>query len=459
MLKDQMWFRFEEAMHIAYRQFQDEGKEVKADAGLVEEITKMPFGDVRKREMAQKLWEKWEKLPVNAEVSGQEPNGLEEICRLRPKYDLPEQVEDMGISYDRVYGAWLGRCAGCLLGQPMEGWKRERIEGLLGKTGNLPVKGYVSSDLSVEIRKRYGVEDDRKVYGGSKINWINNTDGMPEDDDINYTILALKLMEEKGFEFTSYDVGLCWLGSLPILHVCTAERVAYLNMINGLCPPESAKAQNAYREYIGAQIRADFFGYVCPGNPQKAGELAYRDAVVSHRKNGIYGEMFVAAMVAAAAAENDLKKVITTGLSQIPANCRLAKRIWEVIRWHQERVDALSALDRIHKQYDEDFGYDWCHVIPNAMIVCIGLLYGDKDFSKTMDLCLRAAFDTDCNCATAGSVLGMMLGAEKLPAEWTGPLKDKVRSGVDGIGQARISELAQRTLRVYETWKGETVTY
>lgn len=454
MLKDQIWFRFEEAMHIAYRQFQDEGKNVEADAGLIEELGKMPYGDRRKREVAQMLWDKWENLPCDGEFFKDEPNELELIRRLRPKEGLEGWGQDVDASYDRIYGAWLARCAGCcLLGQPMEGWRRERIEGLLAETGNLPVKGYVSSHIPGEIRRRYGVEDDKKVYGGSKINWINNTDGMPEDDDINYTILALKLMEEKGFAFTSYDVGLCWLESLPVLHVCTAERVAYLNMVNGICPPESARFRNAYREYIGAQIHADFFGYICPGNPQKAAELAFRDGAVSHVKNGIYGEMFVASMIAAAAVENDIKRIIFAGLSRIPANCRLARGIGEVIGWHDKKVGAQSALDQIHERYDENFGYDWCHVIPNAMIVCIGLLYGDKDFSKTMDLCLRAGFDTDCNCATAGPVLGMILGAEKLPAEWVAPLKDKVQSGVDGMGRIRISELAQRTLRVSESGK------
>lgn len=306
----------------------------------------------------------------------------------------------------------------------------------------------MSSCVEPAIREKYRIVDDAAVYGSDHVNWINNTDGMPEDDDTNYTILALKLMERKGFAFTPYDVGECWLSSLPVMHVCTAERVAYCNMVNGINPPMSGAYKNAYREYIGAQIRGDFFGYVCPGEPQKAAGLAWRDASISHVKNGIYGEMFVAAMLAGAATETDMEQIVRIGLMQIPRTCRLAKAVGEALAWKKSGILQTVAMERIHRRYDELDGYDWCHVVPNAMIVCMGLLYGNGDFGKTMDFCLRAGFDTDCNCATAGSVVGMLLGARGLPEKWTTPLHDQIRSGVDGMGQVRISELAKRTVAV-----------
>ena len=110
---------------------------------------------------------------------------------------------------------------------------------------------------------------------------------------------------------------------------------------------------------------------------------------------------------------------------QIPPKSRLAEAIEEILSWNMQSVDAEEAARRIRQRFDERLGYDWCHVIPNAMIVCTGLLYGDLDFSRTMHICLTAAFDTDCNCATAGSVLGMILGADNIPAEWTAPLRDQ----------------------------------
>lgn len=448
MLEEQMWFEPEEALLIAWRQALDEGKPVAADREEMEAVRALPRYSQEKKKRAMALLDRWEASEVQPGFAYWEPDSLEEIQRARPE-NGPLFCK-APISCEKVLAAWTLRAAGCLLGQPVEGWMRERIRGLLAETRNLPVKGYLSSEIPQSVREKYGVEDDRQVYGGTKVNWINNTDGMPEDDDTNYTILALKLMEQKGYAFTPDDVGECWLGNLPILHVCTAERAAYINMVNGWNPPQSAQYHNAYREYIGAQIRGDFFGYVCPGNPELAAKLAWRDASVSHVKNGIYGEMLVAAMLAQAAVTADMEIILEAGLAQIPKRSRLTGAIREVMDWRKEGKTAEWVQDTIHSRFQESFGYDWCHVIPNAMIVCAGLLYGEGDFTKTMDFCLCAAFDTDCNCATAGSVIGMACGITEADRCWVEPLKDKIRSGVDGMGITAISKLAQRTCRVYE---------
>ena len=123
-------------------------------------------------------------------------------------------------------------------------------------------------------------------------------------------------------------------GWLPYLSTCTAERVAYRNAAAGLLPPETASYKNPYREWIGAQIRADFYGYINPGDPEKAAEMAFRDASATHVKNGIYGAMFVAAMLAQAAVTDDVMKVIRAGLSVMPEKCRLRDDIERVIAWH-----------------------------------------------------------------------------------------------------------------------------
>jgi ADP-ribosylglycohydrolase len=345
--------------------------------------------------------------------------------------------------FDKVYGAWLARCAGCLLGQPVEGWKRERIRNLCKDTGNFPVSGYISSDLSKEIADRYGVAD---MIGNKTVNWINNVSCMPEDDDMNYTIIGLKILETYGRGFTSEDVAECWLSNLPMFHLCTAERVAYRNIAGGVFPPMSAVYRNPFREWIGAQIRADFFGYISPGEPEKAAEYAWRDARISHVKNGIYGEMMVAAMLAAAAVCDDAEIILRAGLSVIPEKCRLAEKVREIVSmWKQGRTGEQAA-DHIHLLYDEGREYDWCHTIPNAMIVSAALLYGELALEKSLGFTLMCGFDTDCNCATVGSVIGMVLGAQALPAKWISPLHDTVISGVDGFGKVSIYQLARRTM-------------
>ena len=114
----------------------------------------------------------------------------------------------------------------------------------------------------------------------------------------------------------------------------------------------------------------------------------------------------------------------------------------------QEEIDWETCLDRIHERYDENCRYDWCHVLSNAMIVMTALHYGDGDLEKTIGIALSAGFDTDCNAATAGSVVGMINGASHLPEKWIAPLHDTLLSGVDGFGKVAISSMAQRTMKI-----------
>jgi ADP-ribosylglycohydrolase len=450
MLKSQSWMLNAPDLHFELQQSREEGKDVSGYEERIASIQAMPTEDPDRERLSGELLDEMLLLPVMEGYRFDEPSDLEGIRRLRPasakNWTKPAAVPDETVLLDRIYGAWLGRCAGCLLGQPIEGWRRERILGLLKETGNYPVKHYISSDIGAELRTRYDVRDEGHVYGSDKKNWINNVSYMPEDDDTNYTIIGLKVLETYGYGFTPEDVAEAWLTNLPLFHVCTAERVAYRNLAASIPPPKSASFRNVYREWIGAQIRADLFGYAAPGNPVLGAEMAWRDASISHVKNGIYGEMMVAAMLSAAAVTSELNIVLEAGLSQIPGHCRLAEEVQEVIFWKQAGVlDWKAALDSIHERYDEKRGHDWCHTVSNALIVCVALLYGELDLEKTIGIAIAGALDTDCNGATAGSIAGMMLGASKLPSSWTDPLCDTLKSGVDGFGMVKISDMARRT--------------
>jgi ADP-ribosylglycohydrolase len=268
---------------------------------------------------------------------------------------------------------------------------------------------------------------------------------MARDDDIDYTILGLHTLEENGLDFTSRDIANQWLSHLPYHMVYTAERAAYRNLVNGLEPPDSAVFRNPYREWIGAQIRADAFGYVAPGMPEVAAEFAFRDAAVSHVKNGIYGEMFVAAMLAAAFTTSNMEEIITIGLSEIPQNSRLAEAVRDVLDWSKKFPRWESAWEQVMQKYG---GYHGVHTINNAAIVLLGLLYGGNDLTQTISIAVMGGLDTDCNGATAGSILGAAEGASALPSRWTAPLNDTIRSVVVGFDNSRISDLAARTVAV-----------
>ncbi len=118
--------------------------------------------------------------------------------------------------------------------------------------------------------------------------------------------------------------------------VYTAERQTYSNFVRGFKPLIMSIYRNPFREFIGAQIRADLFGYIAPASPDLAASLAYRDASLSHTKNGIYGEMFIAAAISAALVSNDLEKVINAALSQVPEKSRLTEMARNVINWSRK---------------------------------------------------------------------------------------------------------------------------
>ena len=265
---------------------------------------------------------------------------------------------------------------------------------------------------------------------------------MPRDDDLDYTILGLHLVETHGTALRSADVGEAWLALLPFRAVFTAERAAYRNLVGGLAPPATARHRNPYREWIGAQIRADAYGYVLAGDPEGAAALAFADASLSHTANGVYGAMWAAALVAAAFAERDMERALESALAVIPERSRLAEALREVSAVHDDALEWESALDVLEQRHGH---LSPVHTINNAAVVAAALLWGEGDFTRTIGLAVQGGWDTDCNGATAGSVFGAMHGAGAIPPRWTEPLGDRVRSALFGFDGATISDLARRT--------------
>ena len=435
-----------------YSQSMEEGKDMLNYQQRINEIVLSDDSELRKEELAGNLLDEMFHLPIEKDFAYTEPSTLDEIKALRPAFDYKSNQVSMPSDrlFDKIYGAWLGRCAGCLLGQPIEGWKLAQIKELLKDTNNYPIHHYISSDISNSIREKHNIADQYYLFGNKPItiNWINNITRMPEDDDINYTIASLHIIETYGFDFTSDDVAESWLLNIPLLHTYTAERIAYRNLSLYKFPPLSATLRNPYREWIGAQIRGDFWGYINGGNIEMAAEMAFRDASVSHVKNGIYGEMFVSAMISAAMTSDDIEFIIDCGLSQIPATSRLYEHVKAIIAYKNNGWDEEQIITHIHTLFNEKQIHHWCHTIPNAMIACFALLYGDRDFEKSLSLAITSAFDTDCNAATVGSIIGLINGASQLPQKWTAPLNDAVCSGVRGFEEVSISSLAQRTVDI-----------
>jgi len=270
--------------------------------------------------------------------------------------------------------------------------------------------------------------------------------GMPTDDDTNYTVLYTLLLEKYGPTFTSEDVADFWLSHFPYVGaVCCAEKIVYRNLANNVPPPQSARHFNPGREHIGAQIRGDAFGYIAPGMPEKAAMMAYKDACVSHVQNGIYGEMWVAAMLAAAYVSNDISEIIEIGLSEIPKESRLTNAIRTTVAdWKKTRnwKKTISTINRLYGKH----AYHEGHTINNATIVALGLLEGAKDFEQGVTVSVMCGFDTDCNGATVGSILGLMHGRDAIDKKWTDPLNDTLFTNVTKFDKVSISGMAEKSL-------------
>lgn len=432
------WEFYPSGLLHEYRQAVDEGLDVAEYKALFDDVAALPKNEIKKE-----LGDVLHKIIANAgQAEGYkyvEPSGLEEIKALRTEHKLNIPTE-LKVSEEKIHGAWLGRICGCMLGKTVEGIHSDELVPFLKETGNYPMQRYIrKTDINDEICKKYSYPFAERAYA-------DEIDGMPMDDDTNYVVLAQLIFEKYGKNFTPYDVSRAWLEYQPKDAYCTAERVAYCGFVNGFLPPESAVNKNPYREWIGAQIRGDYWGYINPGNPELAAEMAWRDASISHVKNGIYGEMFAAAMLAAAAVTNDIEEIILTGLSQIPHTSRLYEDIMTIMEFNRSGKPKEEAFEYIHNKYDEYTEYGWCHTNSNAMIVAAALLYGGGDYGKSICMAVETAFDTDCNGATVGSVLGMANGIEGIDTEWTTPIKDTLHTSIFGVGTVKISDMVNKTM-------------
>ncbi|WP_208008507.1 ADP-ribosylglycohydrolase family protein [Agromyces protaetiae] len=366
----------------------------------------------------------------------EEPESLGDILDSLPVADSPGRPGDAEVER-RIHGAWLGRIAGCNLGKPVEWgphWTTTHLREYLELADAWPLRDY------------FPVLDPMPARFELRENWPEttrgNVDGSARDDDIDYPILGLHLLEQHGAGLTRNHVAESWLTLLPYLQVYTAERAAYTNLINNVPIERVATVRNPYREWIGALIRGDVFGWTNPGDPRAAAALAYEDASLSHVANGVYGEIWAAAITSCAFGAATVEEAFEASLDHVPPRSRLAEALRDVQRMHRDGLTWEQAIEAIQLRYGR---YSWVHTINNAAIIAAGLLWGEGDYAATVGLTVQGGWDTDSNGATAGSVAGIVLGADRLPANFIEPLHDRTRSALFGFDHSRISDLARRT--------------
>ena len=432
---------YAKSLHVEYQQSYEEGKDVEPLRRLFEAAEALP-NDRIKGKLADVLFEAVMTAPQRKDYPYVEPNDPDEIRAEREAYPVSLPLPDDETLLDRITGAWYGRICGCLLGKPVEGISSGELKTVLVRTGNWPMTRYIDrEEITPEVSGGIDFPIGERAYP-------RDFGRMPVDDDTNYMLIALDLLEHCGKSFSPDDVMRTWLSRLVKGDTFTAERVAYRNFLAGYRPTDSAIRENPFREWIGAQIRGDVFGYVCPCDPEAAAGLAYRDACISHVKNGIYGEMWASAMIAAAFGAKTPEEAVLRGLAEIPRKSRLHEAISEIVRKHRAGVPEQECFDDITGRWDEREIHAKVHTISNAEIVAASLLYGEGDYARSVGRAVMTGFDTDCNGATVGSVMGAMKGLSGLPETFTERICDTLDSTLLGRGTVSVKEMARRTFAV-----------
>lgn len=351
-----------------------------------------------------------------------------------------EDIDFMAYS-GAIRGAWLGRISGCLLGKPVEVLSfQEGRSGLLDyleRAESLPLRDYVPLLKNSVVEER-GQDTCRGCF-----------DRAHPDDDTNYTVLALMLLEEHGIDLSTEDVARGWLKYVPAGTTWTAERFAYRTLlehmddefVNGADPgfDLSICSDNDYNDWIGAQIRADLYGWVCPGRPKLAAELAQRDARLTHRGDGVYAAMYIAALAASIPVADNLEKAMRMALDEIPA----ASRATDAVLLGLELKSADDAVERMHTHYGS---LSPVHALNNLSVVVWALISSRDDFSRAIGNAVSAGWDTDCNGATTGGLFG--LTGQPIPTHWTSPWQGRLGVDLAGIGELTVEDLVIRTLAV-----------
>ncbi len=443
--KQHEWEVYSKQLKIEYKQCIEEGLDIEAYKDVIMAVADMPNGN-DKEAMANVIHHIVMNAKKKEDYAYVEPSDLEGIkAQRRPHAYEKKDIPTGDALAEKIAGAWYGRICGCLLGKPVEGCRVHELVPFLKDTNNYPMHRYImQSDVTEEIDSKYTFDfigkNGRKTYP-------DVIKCAPVDDDTNYVVLAQLLIKRYGRDFAPRHMAEMWVRSQSKNAYCTAERVAFRNFINGYRPPYSAAYKNPYREWIGAQIRGDYFAYINPGNPELAAEMAWRDASISHVKNGIYGEMWVAAMIACAAVTDDILDIIRGGLAEIPATSRLYDAVNKVIERYENGVSKEDAFAYIHELYDDKDEHDWCHTISNALVVATALLYGEGDYAKSICMSVETGFDTDCNGATVGSILGMRNGKSGIDEYWIAPTRGILDTNVFGAAKSPIDKMVNKTLQ------------
>jgi hypothetical protein len=369
---------------------------------------------------------------------------------------------------DKVQGAWMGKMIGVTFGQPWE-----------FQYQNTPI-GFDITDWPLsptrmkDYRSRAANNPDHENWDpitreadNQKIvilhNFIMTSEkehpsfGAPDNDDIYINLLFLYCLRRYGIDVDPVTVAHEW--DAKIRQVWHANDAGLKNIRKGILPPDSGNPRyNLHADDIDFQIESDVFGMISPGMPQVSNRYGERMGHIMNYGDGVYGGMFISAMYAQAFFATSIREVVENGLKAIPSRSLYAQLIRDVIRWHDENPSdwlktwhLLQAkwgeVDHCPDGYKQPFNID---AKLNGGYVVMGLLYGNGDWYKTMNYATRGGQDADCNPSNAAGILGTLIGAHAIPAQYREPLHNTYwNKTLAGLPDAyEIDVLAEDTAQV-----------
>lgn len=326
-------------------------------------------------------------------------------CAVSPK-DNPAIPESLRIRkdvlLDKIKGGWAGQTIGCSYGGPTE----FRFKGTM-------VQDYVPIEWNDHYIK----------------SWFDNFPGL--FDDVYMDLTFVSVFNRLGLDAPADSFAVAFANAEYVLWA--ANQMARYNVLHGIMPPASGHwLNNPHADDIDYQIEADYSGLMSPGMPNAASEISDKIGHIMSYGNGWYGGVFVGAMYSLAFVLDNPMDIVTEAIKVIPLESRFRQCIDDVVDWYRQYPeDWKQTWFECQKKWSEDIGnpngvfepYNIDAMLNSAYVV-IGLLYGEGDFFKTMDISTRCGQDSDCNPATAAGILGTMLGYSNIPAYWMSSLRE-----------------------------------
>lgn len=304
------------------------------------------------------------------------------------------------------------------------------------------------------------------------------TKGVLPNDDLDLQLVWLIAAEREGKKLTAATLAEYWL--TYIVPDWSEYGVGKRNLRAGLLPSVSGGFENDFRESNGCWIRSEIWACLAPGHPEIAVRYAYEDAVIDHFGEGVYAELFCAAMQSAAFVESDMEKLIDIGLSYIPADCDVAKAVAFVRECAKDpSLDWKAARKKLLRTYTSSFGFrplpgqEMDPEIPvpkrgwdapsNVAIILLGHYYGGGDFSRAVCIAAGCCEDADCTAGTLASIYGIIGGTACIDERWLIPIGDEIKTvSLDKTKHGEpetVTELTERIARLMPTFTDEAVTF